>query len=209
MLKDIRRDYQQFRLDENGLSEHPYDLFRIWMKAAIDSKADEPTAMTLATCEDGIPDTRVVLLKELDAAGFIFFTNYASAKGRQIESNSHVALNFFWSKLERQVRVKGVVEKLKTERSVEYFRSRPRESQLGAWASDQSSEIAGREILESRFKHFEDMYQGKEVRKPDHWGGYLVAATEIEFWQGRPNRLHDRFRYKLEGSGWSVRRLAP
>lgn len=209
MLRDIRKNYQQFRLEEKDLTSHPYELFQIWLNQAIESSQDYPTAMTLATCADGYPDTRLVLLKELSREGFIFFTNYNSAKGRQIGKNKFAALNFFWSKLERQVRVKGSVKKLDPEQSADYFRSRPRESQLGAWASDQSSEIKDRETLENRFLYYRDLFKGKDIKKPGHWGGYLIAPTEIEFWQGRINRLHDRFRYVLENGQWTVARLAP
>lgn len=209
MLRDIRKNYQQCRLDEKDLTPHPYDLFQVWLTDAIKSKQDEPTAMTLATCADGHPDTRIVLLKELSREGFIFFTNYNSTKGRQIEKNKYVALNFLWTKLERQVRVKGIIQKLGIDQSTDYFHSRPRDSQLGAWASEQSSEIGNRDELESRFRHFQELFEGKEIGKPNHWGGYLVVPNEIEFWQGRQNRLHDRFRYLLENDRWIVKRLAP
>jgi pyridoxamine 5'-phosphate oxidase len=209
MLRDIRKNYQQFQLDEKDLTPHPFDLFQIWLKDAIKIKEDDPTAMTLSTCADGYPDSRVVLLKELNRKGFIFFTNYNSAKGRQIEKNSSVALNFFWPKPERQVRVKGMIEKLDHDQSVDYFHSRPRNSQLGAWASEQSSEIRDREVLESRFRYYEKLFEGQEIKKPEHWGGYLVMPTQIEFWQGRANRLHDRFRYVLENDKWMINRLAP
>ena len=209
MLRDIRKNYRQFRLEEKDLTPDPHDLFRIWLNHAIESKQEEATAMTLATCEEGRPDTRIVLLKEFNSDGFIFFTNYNSAKGRQISKNNHVALNFFWPKPERQVRVRGVIEKLGTEQSASYFLSRPRESRLGAWASEQSNEIKDRETLEQRFRYFQRLFKDQEVKKPDYWGGYLVVPTEIEFWQGRTNRLHDRIRYVFENGQWTTVRLAP
>jgi len=209
MLRDIRKEYQLFELAGKDLPNHPFDLFQIWLQDAIGNKQDEPTAMTLSTCADGYPDSRVVLLKELNREGFVFFTNYTSTKGRQIEGNNRVALNFFWSKIERQVRVKGVAEKLDEKQSVDYFHSRPRASQLGAWASEQSSEIMDRETLESRFSHFEKLFEGQEIEKPAQWGGFLVRPAQIEFWQGRSNRLHDRIRYVLQEDRWLTSRLAP
>jgi pyridoxamine 5'-phosphate oxidase len=209
MLRDIRKDYQQFQLDEKDLTSHPFDLFQVWLNDAIESKEDEPTAMTLSTSVDGYPDSRIVLLKELNKRGFVFFTNYHSAKGSQIERNRSVALNFFWPKSGRQVRVRGVIEKLDNKQSINYFHSRPRNSQLGAWASEQSSQISNREVLESRFRYYEKLFEEQEIRKPDYWGGYLVIPTQIEFWQGRANRLHDRFLYSLENAIWLINRLAP
>ena len=209
MLKDIRKNYQQFRLKEEETTAHPLDLFEIWLNHAIESKQDEPTAMTLATCANGHPDTRMVLLKEFSREGFIFFTNYNSAKGRQISRNKHVALNFFWPKPERQVRVRGHIKKLPNSQSVTYFLSRPRESQLSAWASDQSNEIKDRDTLEHRYRYYEELFNGQEIKKPDHWGGYLVVPTEIEFWQGRTNRLHDRISYVFENGLWTISRLSP
>lgn len=209
MLRDIRKNYEQFRLDEKDLPSHPFGLFQVWMAEAIKNRQDEPTAMTLSTCAAGQPDSRMVLLKELNQNGFIFFTNYSSAKGLQIEENHQIALNFFWSRLERQVRIKGVAQKLDEEQSTEYFHSRPRESQLGAWASEQSSVIKNRKELESRFDYYRDFFEGQDVKKPGYWGGYLVIPTQIEFWQGRANRLHDRIRYVLNENQWLISRLAP
>jgi len=209
MLRDIRTDYRQYKLEEKDLAADPLNQFRTWLKEAIENKLEEPTAMTLATSENGCPDSRIVLLKELNSEGFIFFTNYNSTKGRQIKKNRQAALNFFWSKLERQVRVKGTVSLLSERESTDYFRARPRESQLGAWASEQSSEIKNRDILETRFRHYQEAFRDKEIEKPEFWGGYLVTPFEIEFWQGRPNRLHDRFRYFRKDKGWLLKRLAP
>lgn len=209
MLRDIRKNYQQFELSERDLTGQPFDLFRRWLDDAIRLKVDEPTAMVLSTSVDGQPDSRVVLLKELSIEGFVFFTNFSSSKGIQLEKNDRAALNFFWPVLERQVRVKGRVEKLQEQQVIDYFASRPRDSQLGAWASEQSSELQSREELEERFHRFAEQYSDRTINKPPHWGGYVVAPFEIEFWQGRPNRLHDRFRYFRTETGWQVKRLAP
>jgi pyridoxamine 5'-phosphate oxidase len=209
MIKDIRKNYQRFILEEKDLPATPYDLFRTWLEEAIDGKQEEPTAMTLSTCDEGYPDSRVVLLKECTTQGFTFFTNYKSAKGKQMDKNRHVALNFFWPGMERQVRVKGDIEKLDEAASTAYFHSRPRDSQLGAWASEQSNEIGSREVLDNRFSHYQRYFEGKEIERPAHWGGYLVVPTQIEFWQGRSNRLHDRFLYRLKDDHWMISRLAP
>ncbi|PTN09224.1 pyridoxamine 5'-phosphate oxidase [Mangrovibacterium marinum] len=208
MLRDIRKNYRHDFLDESKLTGHPLQLFQRWLDEAIQHE-EEPTAMTLSTVVDGQPDSRIVLLKQADEAGLVFFTNYHSHKGAQLEQNNQVAVNFFWPRLERQVRVKGRVEKLPDSRSAEYFKSRPRDSQLGAWASPQSREISSREELDERFAQFDKHFENLEIEKPPHWGGYLVKPAVVEFWQGRPNRLHDRFCYKLEAKQWTVQRLAP
>ena len=209
MLRDIRKNYQQDTLTPEQLTKHPVDLFQQWLNDAIVGKEDEPTAMTLSTCIKGQPDSRIVLLKELRHSGFIFYTNYMSIKGKQLSGNNMVALNFFWSKLERQVRIKGCVEKLADQASADYFKSRPRDSQIGAWASPQSREISSRSELDQNFSYFNELFKDQEIVKPANWGGYLVKPSEIEFWQGRPNRLHDRFRYFNEAENWKIKRLAP
>ncbi|WP_163711596.1 pyridoxamine 5'-phosphate oxidase [Mangrovibacterium lignilyticum] len=209
MLRDIRKNYQRDNLEEDKLSQEPLDLFQSWLNDAIQGKEEEPTAMTLSTISKGFPDSRIVLLKEVSASGFVFFTNYLSNKGKQLGEDNHVALNFFWPKLERQVRVKGIAEKLSEQLSTDYFNSRPRDSQIGAWSSPQSREITGRKELDQNFEYYTAQFEGKEIVKPATWGGYLVKAVEIEFWQGRPNRLHDRFRYTLNESIWEIKRLAP
>lgn len=210
MLRDIRKNYEQASLDENRLEKDPMILFESWLDEAIEKNEEEPTAMTLSTAVDGIPDSRIVLLKGIGSTGFIFYTNYLSVKGKQISVNNLVALNFFWPKLERQVRVKGRVEKLPEDLSVDYFKSRPRDSQIGAWASPQSREIQSRSELDQNFQFYTEKFKDEPIPKPTNWGGYYVNAFEIEFWQGRPNRLHDRFRYFLEGENlWEIKRLAP
>ncbi len=208
MLRDIRKNYQHDFLDESKLTDHPLKLFKQWLDDAI-IQEEEPTALTLSTAIDGQPDSRIVLLKHADEAGLVFFTNYDSNKGQQLATNNKVAVNFFWPKLERQVRIKGHVEKLTSENSSDYFKSRPRDSQLGAWASPQSKEIKSRNELDKSFEHYSNLFEGKEIDKPSHWGGYIVKPEVVEFWQGRPNRLHDRFRYELESGQWKIKRLAP
>jgi pyridoxamine 5'-phosphate oxidase len=210
MLRDIRNNYALNKLDEGQLTGEPIVFFELWLNEAIQLKVNEPTAMVLATAVDNQPDTRVVLLKEIQHEDFVFYTNYISTKAREIESNKHVALNFFWAELERQVRVKGTISKSGDSLADEYFNSRPRESQLGAWASAQSQAIKSREELENKFEAVKKLYEGKAIPRPENWGGYKVKATEIEFWQGRPNRLHDRFRfYRNDENGWDLKRLSP
>lgn len=209
MLKDIRKNYQLYELTDQDVTAHPFDLFNRWLDEAIRGEVEEPTAMVLSTSIEGQPDSRVVLLKELTTDGFTFFTNYFSTKGIQLKTNNRVALNFFWPKFERQVRVKGQAVKLTEKQSAEYFSLRPRDSQLGAWASAQSSELKSRYELDEQFSKFANQFEGTEIEKPKNWGGYLVIPHEIEFWQGRPNRLHDRFRYYRTPKGWQIKRLAP
>lgn len=210
MLRDIRSNYQKHKLDEESLPQNPLELFNLWLNEAIHEQINEPTAMVLATSANGVPDTRVVLLKEIEEGNFLFYTNYNSAKAQQMFTNPLVALNFFWPELERQVRVKGKISKVTDDLSNDYFKTRPRDSQLGAWASAQSKEIKDREELEKKFHDTMNEYKNLEIPKPTHWGGYQVKPNEIEFWQGRPSRLHDRIRYYriIEGK-WEFKRLSP
>lgn len=207
----LRRDYTLFGLTENTLEKNPIDQFRIWFNQALRAKLVEPNAMTLATARpDGAPAARILLLKGFDYRGFVFFTNYSSAKGRELDSNPVAALVFFWMELERQVRVCGEVVRTSREESETYFRSRPRESQIGAHVSHQSEVIAGREELEKRQREIEAAFAGKEVPLPDYWGGYRLFPRNLEFWQGRPGRLHDRIRYTREADeAWKIERLCP
>ncbi|WP_028298111.1 pyridoxamine 5'-phosphate oxidase [Olivibacter sitiensis] len=209
-LEDIREEYKQAELHESSVKANPLEQFDIWFKEALLAKVPEVNAMTLATADSkGIPNARIVLLKHASEEGFSFYTNYVSEKGEEMAKNPFVALVFFWSQLERQVRVLGQVEKLSVQESTAYFHSRPIGSQLGAWASPQSKEIPNREYLQKRIKELETEYEGNEVPKPPHWGGYLVRPFRVEFWQGRPNRLHDRIRYELVDNNWEIVRLAP
>lgn len=207
----IRTDYRLRSLSEEDTASHPIDQFSIWWEEAINSKLEEVNAMTLATASpEGIPTARIVLLKGFDTNGFVFFTNYDSAKGKQLAANPHACLVFFWKELERQVRVSGKVGRLSEEDSFTYFTSRPTGSQIGAWSSPQSQVIPDRAWLEQREAAMQHQFEGKEIPKPPHWGGYVVQPYEIEFWQGRSSRLHDRITYKKqEGAGWKKSRLAP
>jgi pyridoxamine 5'-phosphate oxidase len=198
-------------LDETTVDRDPIKLFRNWFDAALASGSRLPESMTLATAtKDGRPSARMVLLKQLDEAGFVFFTNYRSAKARELEQNPRAALVFYWVGLDRQVRVEGRVERVSGAESDEYFKTRPRESQLGALASPQSEVIEGREVLESRLRELENAFRDREVKRPAYWGGYRLKPDRIEFWENRPGRLHDRIAYDLKTDGsWTITRLAP
>jgi pyridoxamine 5'-phosphate oxidase len=210
-ISDLRKEYTQAGLNENDLDINPLQQFLHWFKEAQEADILEPNAMTLATINgEGKPSARIVLLKDINDRGFAFFTNYESQKGQELIANPYAALVFLWGELERQVRIEGQVEKVSNEESDNYFYNRPIGSQLGAWASNQSSIIDSREILVEKLKSLEVEYEDKVIPRPAHWGGFRLIPTEIEFWQGRPNRLHDRFRYQLQSSGeWAIDRLAP
>jgi pyridoxamine 5'-phosphate oxidase len=210
-LSDLRREYTLAGLKESDLDPDPVKQFDKWFQQALDAGLPEPNAMTLATATlDGKPSARIVLLKGFDERGFVFFTNYESQKGRELSANPQAALVCYWIELERQVRINGRVSCVSVEESEEYFRSRPLGSQLGAWASRQSEVVGGRRILEDRLAALTHEYQSKPIPLPPYWGGYRVAPEAIEFWQGRPNRLHDRLRYTLQSnSQWLIERLLP
>ena len=206
----IRREYERGVLSESDLTKDPLALFRRWLDAAISAQVNEPTAMTLATATpDGIPSARTVLLKGVDEGGFVFFTNYGSRKGRELAANGECALVFLWKPLERQVIVAGTAKRVSREESQAYFMSRPRGSRIGAWASPQSEVIPDRAVLERRVKEVEQQFKAAGPPLPEYWGGFRVWPREVEFWQGRVNRLHDRFRYSRSGNAWNVERLAP
>lgn len=209
-IADIRKDYQLQSLHEAEAFANPFDQFDKWWQQAIDSQAEEVNAMTLATATpDGKPSARIVLLKDYSEAGFVFFTNYNSDKGREMAANPHVALVFFWKELERQVRIEGIAAKVPEADSDAYFASRPQGSRLGAWASPQSSVISGREVLEQNIATLSATYADGSIPRPPHWGGYIVKPELIEFWQGRSSRLHDRLEYRLHNNIWTMVRLAP
>ena len=209
-IAEIRNDYTLAGLRRIDLDADPVLQFQKWFQQARDAQLLEPTAMTLATADStGRPSARIVLLKGLDERGFVFFTNYESRKGRDLSGNPNAALVFYWAELERQVRVRGTVDRISREESEKYFTARPRGHQLGAWVSTQSEIIPDRTVLEKRLKEFEQQYPNV-VPLPPFWGGYVVSPAEIEFWQGRSNRLHDRFRYTKQADGsWLIERLAP
>jgi len=206
-ISDLRQDYRAGTLVRSDLHDDPLEQFRQWFELAREH-AREPNAMTLATVENGQPQARIVLLKELDETGFVFFTNYLSDKGRAIARTPQAALCFWWEALERQVRIEGQVEKISEAQSTEYFHSRPRTSQLGAWASAQSQVLADEDQLAGQFESVSQQYP-QDIPRPDHWGGYRVIPNRIEFWQGRSSRLHDRFNYTRGDEGWSIQRLSP
>jgi len=209
-LQQLRREYSSGGLDESTVLDDPFKQFTAWFKEALDAEASEPNAMALATTdEDQKPDTRIVLLKEMEKDGFVFYTNYGSDKGRQIERNPNVSLCFFWVELERQVRVIGKAKKVPRAQSEEYFKTRPYKSQLGAWVSNQSEPVDSRAELERKFEEAERMFAEGEVPMPESWGGYKVIPERFEFWQGRRSRLHDRIRFDLENEAWIKCRLSP
>jgi pyridoxamine 5'-phosphate oxidase len=212
-LADLRQEYARAELTRDHVTDDPIEQFRDWFDEALDAELEEPNAMTLATAApDGSPSARIVLLKGLDERGFHFYTNYDSRKGTELSQNPHAALTFLWKPLERQVRIEGAVERMPEDESTDYFHRRPRGAQLGAWASPQSRVIESRAELEQTLAEVKAKYEDHDkIPRPLHWGGYVVRPTQIEFWQGRPNRLHDRLRYRRpdEESDWTLERLAP
>jgi len=209
-LAEIRKEYRLKEMDETRLDSNPMKQFALWLNEAFEALANEPTAMVLATAKpQGFPSARIVLLKAFSEQGFGFFTNYASRKGEEIALNQHVALLFHWPELERQVRVEGVATRTSTTVSDDYFDSRPYESRLSAVISNQSQVVPDRRYLEQLWAGQQDESDGKKVDRPSYWGGYVVEPHRIEFWQGRPNRLHDRILFTRQGTEWSISRLAP
>ena len=209
-IADLRREYAHARLDESNVSADPIAEFDRWFKQALEAKVLEPNAMALATSTPkGIPSVRMVLLKGYDERGFVFFTDYRSRKGSELESNPHAALAFYWGELERQVRITGSVERTSQEESDTYYRSRPLGSRLGAWVTHQSRVIPSRALLEAGLTEVKQRFPTDDVPLPPYWGGYRLRHFEVEFWQGREDRLHDRIRYLREGEMWRVERLSP
>lgn len=208
-ISAIRKDYSLKTLNINDLCTNPIDQFNIWFQEALASKVIEINAMTLSTIgEDGFPNGRIVLLKEVDS-GFVFFTNYQSQKGRELAKNPVASLTFFWPELERQVRIKGEIEKVSSKLSDEYFFSRPKGSQIGAWTSPQSQKLKSKEELEQRLIEMEQKFENTPISRPLHWGGYRLIPSYVEFWQGRPSRLHDRVCYEEKNGAWERSILAP
>lgn len=206
----FRIEYSQKSLSESDVDADPFRQFRTWFDEAVAAKAHEPNVMTLATASrTGVPSARIVLLKDVDDRGFSFFTNYQSRKGQDLESNPLAAMVFYWPELERQVRIDGTVERVSVEESDAYFTRRPGLARIGSAASPQSQVVPDRKYLEDRFADLEQRYPDGNVPRPNHWGGYRVLPTRLEFWQGRPSRLHDRIEYVKEGTRWNARRVAP
>jgi len=209
-MNQLRHEYSLRTLNENEVKTSPIEQFDQWLSEAIDSGVLEPNATTLATSTfDGRPSARIVLLKHYDEKGLSFFTNYESRKAKNILQNPYGALVFFWPELERQVRIEGKIQKTSEVESDRYFRTRPDGSKIGAWASPQSSVIPNRKYLERLLADFEEEFKGKPIKRPPNWGGYILIPTLFEFWQGRPNRLHDRIQYSLINNQWEIERLAP
>ncbi|MGB7441195.1 MAG: pyridoxamine 5'-phosphate oxidase [Coleofasciculaceae cyanobacterium] len=210
-VANLRKDYSFKELSEKELNPNPFVQFKAWFEGVLEAQLPEPNAMTLATAtSDGKPSARMVLLKDYDELGFVFYTNYESQKGQQLLESPWAALVFWWPELERQVRIEGRVEKVSAAESDAYFHSRPQNSQLGAWVSSQSQVITSREVLEQRLQQLQQEYENKQIPRPPHWGGFRVIPNEIEFWQGRPNRLHDRLVYRRSEEGnWLIQRLSP
>lgn len=209
-LHSIRTDYKYAELSESNIEGNPFRQFENWMNDALNAKIKEPTAMSVATCGvDGFPDSRIVLLKDLNENGFTFFTNYNSNKGLSITKNPAVGLHLFWPELERQIRISGFAEKTSEEISDRYFYSRPLLSQIAAIFSNQSNKIPSRDFLNTQFETFKENYSEKHIKRPENWGGFLVKPVKFEFWQGRESRLHDRILYEKENEIWIISRLAP
>jgi pyridoxamine 5'-phosphate oxidase len=209
-LNEIRKEYTYSQLEIDNLDINPIVQFRYWLNDALKANVAEPTAMVLSSVgNDGMPSSRVVLLKNLDHDGFTFFSNYESRKGIQIAQNPNASLLFFWPQIERQVRIEGKVAKTPRNVSDEYFQSRPEGSKIGAWASPQSRRVPSREYLDNLQKDYELLFKSKILERPENWGGYKLFPHTVEFWQGRENRLHDRFEYKMNGNIWEIHRLAP
>ncbi|BFM14725.1 pyridoxamine 5'-phosphate oxidase [Maricurvus nonylphenolicus] len=210
-LEDVRREYLRGGLKREDLAEDPITQFEAWLKQAIDAEIQDPTAMTVATVNaNGQPSQRIVLLKQVNQKGFVFYTNYESRKAKEIEANPLVSLHFPWHMLERQVKICGRAERVSTAESLKYFLSRPEESQLAAWASEQSRPVSSRQVLMQQFNAIKNKFSKGEIPLPDFWGGYRVVPSSIEFWQGGANRLHDRFEYqRQDDNSWEIERLAP
>ena len=209
-INSLRHDFAKQTLDEKDVNTDPVLQFEKWFKEAVDAHVNEPNAMTVSTAtKEGKPSARILLLRNFNEDGFVFYTNYTSRKGSEIAENPHGALLFFWPELERQVRIEGILQKQTAAESDLYFNTRPRGSKLGAWTSEQSKIVASREVLDTEYQKLSEKYLGQEIPRPPYWGGFLLKPISIEFWQGRPSRLHDRILYTLENKNWKIERLAP
>lgn len=210
LISDLRHDFSRDEVAELSVRSAPFEQFELWLAEAVDKKLNDPNAMVLSTAtSDGRPSSRVVLLKEFDENGFVFYTNYDSRKAAELAANPRAALLFYWAETHKQVRIEGTIGKVSAEMSDAYFASRPRASRIGAVASPQSRVIENREVLEQRYAELDREYHEREIERPANWGGYMLDPEVFEFWQGRESRLHDRLRYLKTSSGWAVERLAP
>ena len=209
-LNTIRRDFSSKALDEQSVKDNPFEQYGLWFEEAISCKVPDPHAACLSTVDkQGIPSSRMIYIRDIIEESFVFYTNYRSKKADNLSVNANAALNVYWVELERQIRIQGKIQKVDSKTSDTYFNNRPRESQLGAWASEQSEILSSRQDLMDNFNQFEKKFEGKEVPRPPHWGGYQLLVEKIEFWQGRPNRLHDRIIYIKEKDKWRKSRLSP
>ncbi|MCX6297363.1 MAG: pyridoxamine 5'-phosphate oxidase [Bacteroidetes bacterium] len=209
-INSLRHDFSKQALNKKDMNSDPILQFEKWFMEAVSSKVNEPNAMTIATVDsEGKPSARIVLLRNFNELGFVFYTNYSSRKGQEIIDNPNCALLFFWPELERQVRIEGFLSKQTAEESDVYFSTRPRTSKLGAWTSEQSCIIESRKVLDESYEKFSEKYPGEDIPRPPYWGGYILQPQRIEFWQGRPSRLHDRILYSKENNVWCINRLAP
>jgi pyridoxamine 5'-phosphate oxidase len=209
-INSVRRDFSSKSLDEKHVPENPYKLFEKWFEEAVSSQILDPYAMVIATVnKKHQPSTRVVYMRDISENGLVFYTNYHSDKAKDLDENKNISALFFWIELERQIKITGVAEKTSNEMSDAYFASRPRESQIGAWASNQSSILSSRSELEEKVLYYTKLFEGQSVPRPEYWGGYLIKPHSFEFWQGRPNRLHDRIIYTRQSNNWIISRLSP
>tara|TARA_B100000902_G_C27321027_1_gene924476 strand:- start:7233 stop:7871 length:639 start_codon:yes stop_codon:yes gene_type:complete len=208
-ISNIRKDYNKNQIDFLNVNSNPIDFFKIWIEDALKINQEDSISFTLSTATHNVPSSRVVLLRKISEYGLVFFTNYDSCKGNEIFQNNNVSANFYWSELERQIRINGNVEKISNRESEIYFHSRPRSSQLAATISNQSSVISLDSDFDQKLEELDLKYKGKEIPKPDNWGGYLIVPYYIEFWQGRPSRLHDRLVYNKKDTKWEITRLSP
>lgn len=210
IIQDLRRNYKLKSLDQKEVDTNPFEQFSVWFEEAMKSELPEPNSMILATAtKDGKPSARALLLKGFDEKGFIFYTNYESRKGKELEENNNASMLFFWVELERQIRIEGKVSKITPQESKKYFDTRPYKSRIGAWASDQSTVIENRFYIVKKFLKYFAKFHSRDIPLPPYWGGYILVPESFEFWQGRANRLHDRVRYRLEGEKWIIERLSP